>query len=169
MIGTQFIRRLARHSMVREQGKFFIVGAVSALLDFGLANLLAFVIDLDNVVASAVALLVVSVANFVLNRVWVFGRRGAVDLLREAMPFVVVVLVVLGLTSGVIWLADRWFGDSIIAFNAARIGGLGVIWLVKYFVFRHWVFADRSVVGRAGELERPVGEAVDAETGSRAA
>ncbi len=134
--------------MIRQQGKFLAVAVVATTIDFGVANTLAFVADVDKVVSSTVALSIASVANFVLNRYWTFERRGRIDLRREVLPFAAVVLVVLGLTSGVVWLATEWFGESVFVFNAARFTGLGIIWFVKFFVFRNLIFVDRSVTGR---------------------
>ena len=142
------VHRLARHPIIRQQGRFLVVAVVAATLDFGAANMLAFVADVDKVISSTIALSIASVANFVLNRYWTFERRGRVDLRREVLPFAAVVVVVVGLTSGVVWLAQEWFGESALVFNAARFTGLAVIWFVKFFVFRHLIFVDRPAAER---------------------
>ncbi len=140
----ELVGRLARHPIIRQQGKFLVVALVAAIVDFGLANVLAFVVDVDTVVASGVALCLASAVNFALNRSWTFDRHGKVDLVREVVPFALVALVVLGMTSAVVWLAGYWFGKSVLIFNAARVTGLGLMWLAKFFVFRQWVFVDRG-------------------------
>ncbi len=140
------IRRVARHPLLRQQGKFLVVAAVATSVDFSIANVLAFIVELDKVVANVISFSFASVVNFPLNRFWVFDRRGRVDITREAAPFVLAAFVALLMSSGVVWLADEWFGGGVFIFNAAKIGGLGLILLAKFFVFRHWIFAERAVL-----------------------
>nr|MBA2372170.1 hypothetical protein [Chloroflexota bacterium] len=56
----QFVARLARHPIIRQQGKFLVVAVVAATLDFGVANILAFVADIDKVISSTIALSIAS-------------------------------------------------------------------------------------------------------------
>ncbi len=150
------LRRVTEHPLIRQQGKYLVVSAGCTILDFGLANIFAFGVGLDNVLANAVAFTLVAVANFVLNRGWVFGRRGKVGFAREVVPFVVVGFVAVGLTSLLIWAANRWLGDGVLVFNAAKLGGLGLILIVKFFVFRQWIFVDRTAAeGVATSAGRP--------------
>ena len=69
---------------------------------------------------------------------------GRVDWGREALPFLVVSAIGLGLQLVAVELARRWLGEGLIVFNLAKTLGVGTIWLVKFFVYRNYVFADRK-------------------------
>lgn len=140
----EVVHRLVRRPLIRQQGKFLVVGVVSTILDFAAANVLAFVVALPNVIANAIAVSLVGTVNFALNRAWTFGVRGRVDVAREVAPFVAVTIGVIGLTSAVIWAAGALLGGGVLVFNAAKLAGLGLIFLAKFFVFRRWVFANRA-------------------------
>jgi putative flippase GtrA len=138
------LRRLARHPLVRQQGKFFTVGLICTVVDFGVFNSLAFwVLDLDKVVANTFSFLVSGTVSFTMNRLWTFELQGKVDWMREAVPFLVVSSVGLVLQNIAIWAAGRYLSTGILIINGAKIAGVGVIWLLKFYIYRKYVFVDR--------------------------
>ena len=72
------IRRLARHPVVKQQGKFFVVGVICTVIDFGIFDALTYRWHLAPVVAHTVSFVFSCVASFVLNRIWTFELEGRV-------------------------------------------------------------------------------------------
>lgn len=154
-------RRITRHQLIEQQGKFLAVGIFCTFVDFGVFNALAYwVLDLNKIVANTASFLVSASVSFVANRFWTFERQGRVDWAREALPFLVVSAAGLGLSNVAIWVSARWLSSHIIVINLAKVAGVGTIWFLKFFIFRNFVFVERPQLGlvEAEALYPSIGE-----------
>ena len=73
--------------------KFCVVGAIGALVDFGSFNLLAMVLGLWTIPASALSFVAAVTSNFLWNRYWTYPDSRSKPLGRQAVQFAAVNLV----------------------------------------------------------------------------
>jgi putative flippase GtrA len=143
------LRRLVDHPIIRQQGRFLAVGVVCTVIDFGVFNGLWKGAQLDKILANSCSFVVSCAASFALNRLWTFELGGRVDWVREAVPFVVISAIGLGLQNAAIWATAHWLSTGVLLINAAKVAGVGTIWLVKFFAYRNYVFVDRRAATSA--------------------
>ncbi len=118
--------------------------------------LLVFTVGLDwsFVTANVVAVSIMAFPAYLLNRYWVWGKRDKNRFTTEVLPFWLITLVGLGLSTLFAHYADQWF-DSPLAVNAANAVGFGVVWVFKF------LFLDKMMFGAHQHF--PVDEGLDAE------
>ena len=98
--------------------------------------------------ASVLAFFAGAVPNYVLNRSWVWQRRGRLDVRRELLPYLLVSLV--SLVAGA--LATGWAaglapdGDTVrSAFVAgAYLATYGLLFVLKFVAYHYLVFTERK-------------------------
>ena len=93
----------------------------------------------SGLVSNLVAFLIANIPVYHLNRSWVWDRYGPSRWGRELLPFWLVSLAGLALSSLTVGLVDRvtdngWF------ITAASVGAFGTVWLVKYAVCDKYLF-----------------------------
>ena len=93
----------------------------------------------SGLVSNLVAFLIANIPVYHLNRSWVWDRYGRSRWGRELLPFWLVSLAGLALSSLAVGLVDRvtdngWF------ITAASVGAFGTVWLVKYAVCDKYLF-----------------------------
>ena len=89
----------------------------------------------SNVTAVAVS----SVPSYLLNRAWVWGRKGDHDWLREVLPFWVFAFCGLGLSVLFVWLATKW-SDATVVVSFANLSAFGILWIARYIVLDQLLF-----------------------------
>jgi putative flippase GtrA len=137
--------------------KFLKFSAVSAIsFPFTQVMLLVFTIGLDwsFVMANLVAVTIMAFPAYAMNRYWVWGKNDKNRLMTEVVPFWVITLIGLALSTICAHYADQWF-DSSLAVNVANAVGFGVVWVFKFF------FLDRIMFG--GHQHFPPDEDLEAE------
>jgi putative flippase GtrA len=137
--------------------KFLKFSAVSAIsFPFTQVLLLVFTLGLDwsFVTANLVAVTIMAFPAYAMNRYWVWGKKDKNSLMTEVVPFWVITLLGLGLSTVCAHYAEQWF-DSALAVNFANAVGFGVVWIFKFFVL------DRVMFG--GHQHFPPDEDLDAE------
>jgi putative flippase GtrA len=140
--------------------KFLRFSAVSAIsFPFTQVLLLVFTkgFDWSFVKANLVAVTLMAFPAYAMNRYWVWGKKDKNSFMTEVVPFWVITLIGLGLSTIFAHYADAWF-DSDLAVNAANAVGFGLVWVFKFFVL------DRVMFG--GHQHFPPDEDLDAELGS---
>ena len=93
----------------------------------------------SGLVSNLVAFLIANIPVYHLNRSWVWDRYGPSQWGREVLPFWLVSLAGLALSSLTVGLVDAvtnngWF------ISAASVGAFGTVWLVKYAVCDQYLF-----------------------------
>ncbi|MCU1353836.1 MAG: hypothetical protein JWM05_3045 [Acidimicrobiales bacterium] len=137
-----------------DAGKRAIRYSATSLIGVGTTQILLIiflhVLGWKPVVSNFTAVALTSVPAFLLNKYWVWGKRGKAHLRREVIPFwlftvagwllstlAVVLIVHLTAVKGNPDLKD---GNKI-AVQLANIGGFGVLWILKY------LFLDKIMFG----------------------
>lgn len=127
-------------------GKLIRYGAVAAVsVPIGAVLLWVFleVFDLQPVVANIVQVSLMAIPNYLMNRYWVWEKKGANSVSREIAPFWIMALLGALVSTLFIWIADR-FTDSAILLVGAMITGFGIVWVLKFFVLEKYLFGEAS-------------------------
>ncbi|AXE54967.1 GtrA family protein [Aurantimicrobium sp. MWH-Uga1] len=128
--------------------KFGLVGLVGLVVDVSLFNLLSLSGASwwsEPLVAKFVSTSVAIVVNWLGNRYWTFRRDKRSDVAREFVEFVVASVAGMVVTLATLWFTHYVLGfDSLIADNiSANIIGLGLGTLVRFALYRWWVWSVR--------------------------
>ncbi|MEW9515414.1 GtrA family protein [Streptomyces tubercidicus] len=133
----------------REVAKFGVVGALAFVVDAGGYNLLVFGLPgmVDGpmaslpVLASVVATAAAMVASWEGNRRWTYREQRSETAPREVVVFVLVNLAGMVITAAPVFLSRELLGlDSALTDNITRLFGWAVATLLRFVVYRRYVF-----------------------------
>ena len=114
----------------------------------------------SEVESNLAATMITSVPAFMLNKYWVWGKRGKAHLRREVLPFWAFTIAGWTLSTIAVWAAAHHVGEPhsllrTLAVMAASIFGFGVLWVLKY------IFLDKIMFGE--EHHTPYDEDIELE------
>lgn len=134
---------------------FSIVGALGALVDFTVFNLLISSLGLSAVAASMLSFLAALSSNFVLNRYWTYPDSRSKALRSQLLQYGLVNLIGLAIRTPVLVFArrayTRWIpgidlfasqNTAVIADNLALATAIVVVLFWNFFVNRYWTYND---------------------------
>ncbi|MFE5481730.1 GtrA family protein [Streptomyces sp. NPDC056527] len=132
----------------REVAKFGVVGAVAFVVDAGGFNLLVFGLPGVGagpmasmpVLASVVATAAAMVVGWIGNRHWTYRDQRSETSPREVVVFVLVNLAGIVITAAPVYLSRALGFDSALTDNVTRLFGWAVATLVRFVVYRRYVF-----------------------------
>jgi putative flippase GtrA len=88
-----------------------------------------------------------AVPSYYLNRSWAWGKTGKSHLWKEVLPFWVLALIGVLFSGWTQSLASHFVKhhgihdlSRVVILYAAYIGGFGVLWIGKYFIFNKVLF-----------------------------
>ena len=119
---------------IRQFGLYVAVGGGSALLDFGLFELLHFA-GIPAAIASGMSFLTSTLLNYWANRKWVFSNKFTWANLSKYFVLVGANLLVSML---IVFLATQNHLDA----SLAKFASMCLIVLINFFLLRRWVFRD---------------------------
>lgn len=139
--------------------KFAFVGAVGAVVDFGVFNLLSGPIGMPAVISSVISFILAVISNFIWNRYWTYPDSRSKKITRQVFQFVVVSLVGLiirtplfaWLEKVLVPLAERWLPNApikplTIGHNIGLAIAIVVVMLWNFFANRLWTYNDVKAV-----------------------
>ncbi len=115
-----------------------------------LLALFLYVFEWKPVPSNFTAVSIVSVPAFLLNKYWVWGKRGRAHMRREVLPFWLFTVAGWILSTLAVALVVRMTRDPDVehlkhgwrpAVQAANIAGFGILWVLKY------LFLDKIMFG----------------------
>jgi putative flippase GtrA len=144
-------RRAIRYSMCSVVG---VVGTQILLFIFLHA------LEWKPVMSNFIAVTVMSVPVFMLNKYWVWGKRGRAHMRREVIPFwlftvagwilsTLMVILVVRITK-----TDAQPDGNKYAVQAANIAGFGVLWILKYLFLDKVMFGPHHHTPYDEDIER---------------
>lgn len=95
--------------------------------------------DLAPVTANVIAVTVGAVPSYVLNRAWVWRKRGPSHLWREVVPFWLLSLVGLAVSSALVALATAGRDSAIVA-SLANLTAYAALWVGKFVILHNVLF-----------------------------
>jgi len=134
--------------------KFAVVGAIGALIDFGIMNLLVNVVHAPFVLAGTISFICAVSSNFTWNRFWTYPESRSKPLLGQLGQFTLV-----NAAGYLIRLPILTFGEPAInqiipdlsltskvhqlfSHNITLAIAVGLVMLWNFFVNRYWTYND---------------------------
>ena len=140
--GDRSVHRFIRYSLVSVVA--IVISQVTILV-------CAWVFGLSGIVANTIGAVAATPASYELNRKWAWGKSGKSHMWREVVPFWSLTLLGWLASTGTVEIADsmaKSHGVSglgrAVAIMGASLFAYGVVWIVKFVIFNHIVFADRG-------------------------
>ncbi len=135
--------------------RFAIVGAIGAVLDFSVFNLLIKYAGYKPVIANLFSFSVAVLSNYFLNRYWTYPDSRSKAVIRQLFEFFVVNAIGIGIRTGIFVLVESpmesvygWLhlplpiSASFFGHNAALAVAIGIVLFWNFFVNRYWTYAD---------------------------
>ncbi len=136
--------------------KFAIVGAIGALIDFGVMNLLSHgIFQLDLVYAGTISFICAVISNFTWNRYWTYPESRSRPLLNQLGMFFAVnaagVLIRVPILHFFEPLLLQVVENSLntphltaefVAKNFTLATAIGIVMMWNYFINRYWTYND---------------------------
>ncbi len=134
--------------MVRRFLRYGSVSALStatSLLVLGLLVLAGWPAVVANLTATAVG----TIPSFELNRRWVWGRRNERSFVHQVLPYCLLSLAGLALSTVAVHVAADATGGSTrlvhtAAVELANLGSYGALWLIQFFLCDRLLFTARA-------------------------
>jgi putative flippase GtrA len=136
--------------------KFAIVGAVGALVDFGVANLLVFVFEASLLTAGTISFICAIVSNFTWNRLWTYPDSRSKSPLTQFIQFSVISVMGLVIRVPILKFGEPLFlrlfeslpfqipllTPDFLAKNFTLAIAIIIVMFWNYFINRYWTYND---------------------------
>jgi putative flippase GtrA len=129
----------ARSHHGRKALKYSMVSVVAVACSQTILVLCSAILGWDPVPSNVTAVTVSSIPSYLLNRAWVWGRKGSHDVLREVLPFWIFAFVGLGFSTLLVHVAARW-SEATAVVSLANLTAFGILWVGKYLVLDQLLF-----------------------------
>ncbi len=130
--------------------RYSMTSAVGVVVGQGLLLVLSGPLGWPGVASNLTAVAVSSVPVYLIYRGWVWRRRGRNSLLTEVLPFWLMTLLGLVVSTAFVALADQR-SDSPLVYVLASSAGFGVVWVAKFFVLDRFIFLPADEAAGADE------------------
>jgi putative flippase GtrA len=140
----------ARSDAGRRAIRYVATSGIGVVLTQALLTVFLHVLHWRSGVSNVLAVSIVSIPAFLLNKYWVWGKRGRAHVRREVLPFWLFTIAGLALsTLAVVLVANATKNPDVeslkngnkIAVQFANLAGFGILWVLKY------LFLDKIMFG----------------------
>lgn len=135
--------------------KFATVGAIGAVIDFGVMNLLSHFFNFRLVVAGTISFICAVTSNFLFNRYWTYPDSRSRHVLHQMGMFFLVNAAGIAIRIPILHYAEpplagafqdiAHMSDSLaeaLARNATLAVAVGVVMIWNFFINRYWTYND---------------------------
>ena len=137
--------------------KFAIVGAVGAVVDFAIFNLLIEVIHLQPIPSSVLSFMAAVTSNFTWNRLWTYPDSRTKKLWKQLGEFTIVNVLGLGIRTPVFAISGKLLVSLLekstlfpigkvtvetLSHNIALAIAIVIVMFWNFFINRYWTFND---------------------------
>jgi len=127
--------------------KYSAVSVVNVVIGQGLLFLFVNAAHLGATTSNVLAVSISAVPAYLMNRAWVWGRRGKHDFKREVVPFWGFALLGLIVSTVAVTVATQVFDVPVrpedwkkFVPSIASLSAFGVLWVIKFFVLDAVIF-----------------------------
>ena len=147
---AELVQRVRRFIFERRVARFAIASVVAATTSAIVFPIL-YVMGASTTVCSVCAFAAGAIPNWTMNRKWTWKVEGRVAFGREIVAYIVVsasTLVVLSLATG--WThrhvqgIPAGHGIRVALVTGTYFAVLVVLYGIRYFLYKHWIFSGRS-------------------------
>jgi len=133
-------------------GKFALVGIAGSVVDFGVFNLLATILGVNSILASAISFSLAVINNFILNRIWTFPESRSTPALKQLVQFSIVSVIGLAIRIPMFaWLEKQLIplaanlhqqvpSPTFIGHNVSLAIVILIVMLWNFIANRYWTF-----------------------------
>ena len=136
--------------------RFAVVGAIGALVDFGVANLLVHTVNAPLTLAGTVSFICAILSNFTWNRYWTYPDSRSKPVARQLVEFTVVSVAGLAIRLPILNYVEPvlehsleklpfslpLFGPNVYADNITLALAIVIVMFWNFFVNRYWTYRD---------------------------
>jgi len=143
----------------RERTRFFkfaVVGAVGALVDFGVANILVYAFNIGLIAAGTISFLCAIISNFTWNRLWTYPDSRSKSPLKQFIQFSVISVMGLIIRVPILKYGEpllfRFFESlpfqipiftpDFLAKNFTLAIAIVIVMFWNFFTNRYWTYND---------------------------
>jgi putative flippase GtrA len=143
------IDKIRQNKFIMQFGKFFTVGILNTILDFGILNLLMWATKTYEgpsvVYFNTISFSVAVINSYILNKYWTFGDKAATGATTQFVKFMVVSIIGWGLNTGILYvittLVHPLFGlGPALWANFAKAMATGVVLAWNFAGYKLFVF-----------------------------
>ena len=145
----------------QERGRFLrfaVVGAIGAVVDFGIFNLLVNLANMVAIWASVASFTAAVVSNFLWNRFWTYPDSRSKSVSKQVIQFILVSVVGLGIRTPLFAWLEKVFAHNLgrvlpanfplsstfLGHNFALAIAVLVVMMWNFFANRFWTYNDIS-------------------------
>lgn len=135
--------------------KFATVGALGAVIDFGVMNMLTHFFNLRLVFAGTVSFVCAVISNFLFNRFWTYPDSRSRHVLHQLGMFFLVNAAGIAIRIPILHYAEPPLASAFthmvhlsdvvaeaLARNATLAVAIGVVMIWNFFINRYWTYND---------------------------
>ena len=135
--------------------KFITVGAIGAIVDFGIMNLFSRFFNLPLTVAGTISFVCAIFSNFFWNRIWTYPDSRSRPIARQLLMFSIVNVAGLSIRLPILHFLEPpfqgLFGDlalnlhltpELFGKNLTLMVAVSVVMLWNFFINRYWTYND---------------------------
>lgn len=143
--------------------KFALVGALGALIDFGVMNALSHWANMSLVVAGTISFICAVISNFIWNRIWTYPESRSRPLIGQLSMFFLVNLAGVAIRIPILHyfeppllrfvesaLHTTYILAELYAKNLTLAAAVGIVMMWNFFVNRYWTYNDIDNIQEAG-------------------
>jgi putative flippase GtrA len=124
-------------------GRFAIVSLVSLVTGHILLYGIHVWMGQDPVPSNIASTAINTVLVFFANRRWVWNVQDRVSFRREVVPFGLLALLGLAVSTLLVWITAETIGEGLWV-NLANIVGFGLVWIARFFLLDRWVYGTQA-------------------------
>ena len=149
------IRRV-RSSSLGTRITRYTIGSIVAAATSAVVFALLYVAGVGTTTCSVVAFVAGAMPNWYLNRRWAWALRGKVNVGREVVAYVVIsALTLLASSEATGWTQHQvqnlpsHYGIRVLLVTGSYLAVFGILFLLRFAIYEHWIFSGRSRVRAA--------------------
>ena len=124
--------------------RFAMVGAIGAVVDFGMLNFFHLVFHLPVVISNIFSFTLAVLSNSTWNRFWTYPDSRSKPIGGQLSQFFLVNLAGLAINTlvlaGLLGITTHLFGR--LGYNVAKVVATGIVMFWNFFVNRYWTYND---------------------------